>query len=144
MSNDAIVYNKVRATFNDVFGTDSVNAARKTVSEDFPVLPQAFGVPYFFWLIGCTPQEQWDKAVAADRVEQDIPVNHMATFLPEYEPTIKAATNAGLAAVLTYLAKTDAAAEDIEDAEDAEDTEDPADAARADIEQLKLPEAESR
>ena len=46
--------------------------------------------------------------------------------------------------MLTYLAKTDAAAEDIEDAEDAEDTEDPADAARADIEQLKLPEAESR
>ena len=67
-----------------------------------------------------------------------MPVNHMSTFLPEYEPTIKAATNAGLAAVLTYLAKTD----DIED--DAEDPEDPADAARADIGELGLPEAEAR
>lgn len=141
MSNDAIVYNKVRATFDDVFGTESVNAARKTVSEDFPVLPQAFGVPYFFWLIGCTPQEQWDKAVAADRVEQDVPVNHMSTFLPEYEPTIKAATNAGLAAVLTYLAKTEDAECDVDGDEDAED---PAEAARADIGELGLPEAEAR
>ncbi|MCT1627533.1 amidohydrolase [Corynebacterium sanguinis] len=104
LTNDATVYSKVRPTFDAVFGKDSVNAPRKTVSEDFPFIPMAFGVPYFFWLIGCTPREQWDVAVAADRVAEDVPVNHMANFLPEYEPTINAATRAAAAAVLTYLA----------------------------------------
>lgn len=105
LNNDATVYRKVRSTFDDVFGNDSVNAPRKTVSEDFPFIPMAFGVPYFFWLIGCTPRDQWDAAVAADRVDEDVPVNHMANFLPDYEPTIAAANRAAAAAVLTYLAR---------------------------------------
>ncbi|WP_342319993.1 amidohydrolase [Corynebacterium mayonis] len=104
LTNDAIVYHKVRPNFDAVFGTNSVNAPRKTVSEDFPNIPLAFGVPYFFWLIGCTPQQQWDAAVRADRVNEDIPVNHMSTFLPDYEPTIDAANRAAITAVMTYLA----------------------------------------
>ncbi|WP_115686233.1 amidohydrolase [Corynebacterium senegalense] len=105
LSNDAVVYNKVRPNFDAVFGTDSVRAPRKTVSEDFPSIPLAFGVPYFFWLIGCTPRGQWDAAVRSDRVNEDVPVNHMSTFLPEYEPTIDAANRAALTAVMTYLAR---------------------------------------
>ncbi|MDY5785912.1 amidohydrolase [Corynebacterium sp.] len=105
LDNDAIVYNRVRTNFDAVFGTESVNAPRKTVSEDFPNIPMAFGVPYFFWLIGCTPREQWDAAVRADRVNEDVPVNHMSTFLPEYEPTIDAANRAAVVAVMTYLAR---------------------------------------
>ena len=46
-----------------------------------------------------------DKAVAEDRVLEDVPVNHMPTFLPEYEPTITSAAKSGAAAVLTYLAR---------------------------------------
>lgn len=105
LSNDATVYNKVRPSFDAVFGAESVTSPRKTVSEDFPFIPIAFGAPYFFWLIGCTPSEQWDAAVAADRVAEDVPVNHMSTFLPEYEPTIRSASRAAAAAVLTYLAR---------------------------------------
>ncbi|WP_235840580.1 amidohydrolase [Corynebacterium liangguodongii] len=105
LTNDPTVFHRVRPYFDAVFGTDSVNAPRKTVSEDFPFIPMAFGVPYFFWLIGCTPREQWDAAVAADRVAEDIPVNHMATFLPEYEPTIEAANRAAATAVLTFMAR---------------------------------------
>ncbi|WP_165164108.1 amidohydrolase [Corynebacterium qintianiae] len=105
LSNDATVYNKVRPAFDEVFGSDSVNSPRKTVSEDFPFIPIAFGAPYFFWLIGCTPREQWEAAVASDRVTEDVPVNHMSTFLPEYEPTVSSATRAAAAAVLTYLAQ---------------------------------------
>lgn len=105
MSNDAEVYAKVRQSFDEVFKHESAEADRKTVSEDFPVIPLAFDVPYFYWVIGCTPKAQWDEAVAANRVAEDIPVNHMPTFLPDYAPTVKAATNAGLTAVLTYLAQ---------------------------------------
>ena len=72
-----------------------MTADPKTVSEDFPAIPAAFDVPYFFWLVGCTPE--------ADFRRGNIPVNHMPTFLPDYEPTIRSATEAGLVAVLSVL-----------------------------------------
>lgn len=105
LDNDKAVHDTVRATFDEVFGEQSITAEAKTVSEDFPVIGQAFGKPYFFWLVGCTPHDVWDKAVAEDRVLEDVPVNHMPTFLPEYEPTITSAAKSGAAAVLTYLAR---------------------------------------
>ena len=105
LDNDEAVFTRVREQFDAVFGDASVTADPKTVSEDFPVIGQAFGAPYFFWLIGCTPRDIWDKAVEDNRVGEDVPVNHMSTFLPEYEPTIDAATRAGVTAVLSYLAK---------------------------------------
>lgn len=104
LDNDRGAFMTVRSTFDEVFGPDSVDAEPSTVSEDFANIPLAFGVPYIFWLIGSTPRTVWDKAVAENRVITDVPVNHMPTFLPEYEPTVNAATNAAAAAVLTYLA----------------------------------------
>ena len=104
LDNDEDAFHTVRSTFDEVFGVDSIDAEPSTVSEDFANIPLAFGVPYIFWLIGSTPRTVWDKAVAENRVNLDVPVNHMPTFLPEYEPTVHAATHAAAAAVLTYLA----------------------------------------
>ncbi|HKM24777.1 MAG TPA: amidohydrolase, partial [Corynebacterium sp.] len=42
-------------------------------------------------------------AVAENRVKEDVPVNHMNTFLPEYGPTVSATTRAATAGVLAYL-----------------------------------------
>ena len=95
LTNDATLFAQMRPLFDAHFGALSVTADPKTVSEDFPEIPAAFGVPYLFWLIGCTP--------ADDLKRGDIPVNHMPTFLPDYEPTIVSATEAGLVAVLGYL-----------------------------------------
>src|SRR5699024_1237029 len=50
----------VRDTFDAVFGDEVVDAKPSTASEDFCYLPQAWGVPYFFWLVGSTPQELLD------------------------------------------------------------------------------------
>ncbi|WP_151549137.1 MULTISPECIES: amidohydrolase [unclassified Corynebacterium] len=100
--NDPVVYSHVRYTFDEVFGEESVDAKRWTASEDFTNIPRAFGAPYFFWLVGITPREQWDKALAEDNIE-DIPVNHAGDFLPDYEPSVDASTKAALCAVLTYL-----------------------------------------
>ncbi|GAB2503883.1 putative hydrolase YxeP [Corynebacterium atrinae] len=105
IDNDKVVFDHVRPTFDAVFAEQSVDAQRTTVSEDFANLPRAFGVPYLFWVVGCTPRELWDKAVADNRVKEDVPVNHMSTFLPEYEPTVEATTKAAAAAVLAYVAK---------------------------------------
>lgn len=102
-ANDPHVFTRVREQFDAVFGADSTTAKPWTASEDFPNLPEAFGAPYLFWTVGATPRAMWDKAVAADNVEATIPVNHMGTFLPDFEPTVAACTKAAATAVLTYL-----------------------------------------
>ena len=103
INNDLEVFGRVRPAFDAVFGPDSVNAKRTSVSEDFAFIPRAFGVPYLFWTVGCTPQEQWDAALKNNSLDTDVPVNHMSTFLPDYTPTVTATTQAGAAAVLSYL-----------------------------------------
>lgn len=103
IDNDPGVFRAVRPVFDSVFGGESVDAARTTVSEDFATIPRAFGVPYLYWVVGCTPRELWDRAVAENRVDEDVPVNHMSTFLPDFGPTVDAATRAAAASLLTYL-----------------------------------------
>jgi amidohydrolase len=102
--NDPAVHEVVRPVLDEVFGADSVDAPRWTASEDFSEIPRHFGVPYEFLLVGMTDRAQWDAAVAADRVAQDIPSNHSADFLPA-AGTVEAATGAATAAVLAYLWK---------------------------------------
>lgn len=96
LTNDEATYQGIRTLFDAHFSSKSVTSDPKTVSEDFPAIPAAFGVPYFFWLIGCTPQDVWDRG--------ESPVNHMPNFLPDYAPTIRSATEAGLVATLSVLA----------------------------------------
>ena len=92
--NDLAVHEAVREVFDATFGEDSVTGEPNTASEDFCYLPQAWGVPYYYWFVGSTSADQQDNP----------PVNHQADFLPEYEPTAHAATRAAAAAALTYLA----------------------------------------
>lgn len=94
--NDPTATAALRATFDDVFGAASVTPEPSTVSEDFCYLPQAWGVPYVFWFVGSTPADLLDNP----------PVNHQATFLPDFAPTVYAATTAGAAAALTFLARS--------------------------------------
>nr|WP_240394056.1 amidohydrolase [Corynebacterium lactis] len=103
--NDADVFAKIRPVFDGVLGDDSVDATAWTASEDFSNIPRALGSPYVYWTVGATPRDQWAAAVAADRVVEDIPSNHMPNFLPDFEPTVHASTAAAASAVLAYLAK---------------------------------------
>jgi amidohydrolase len=100
--NDPGVHETVRPVFDAVFGEGSQDAARWTASEDFSEIPRHFGVPYEFWLTGCTDRDAWDAAVASDRVAQDIPGNHSPHFLPA-PGTVDTATRAAIAGVLAYL-----------------------------------------
>lgn len=101
--NDDSVYERVRPAFDAVFGDESVTMTPWTASEDFSDIPRGLGSPYVYWTIGATPRDEWDAAVAADRVVEDIPSNHMPTFLPDIEPTVESATNAAAVAVLAML-----------------------------------------
>lgn len=144
--NDPVVYSHVRYTFDEVFGEESVDAQRWTASEDFSNIPRAFGAPYFFWLVGVTPREQWEAALAEDRLE-DIPVNHAGDFLPDYEPSVRATTSAALSAVLTYLVNLDSHAEQSRPAESNVPTELPSDPTEvhgeAAVSTANLPHAEA-
>lgn len=101
--NSTEVFAKVRPLFDAHFGAQSATATPWSASEDFSHIPRFFGCPYLFWFVGATPADQWDAAEASGTIAETIPVNHMGTFLPDFSPTVKAAQEAGLIAVLAYL-----------------------------------------
>lgn len=105
-SNDAQVTKKVTDAFESHFGSEAVrHASRQTASEDFSRIPDAFGVPYTYWLLGgCDPQK-YQSAAAGGRVEQDIPANHSPFFAPVIDPTLSMGVQAHVVAALAYLRK---------------------------------------
>ena len=99
------VFDTVRPEFDKIFGEDSIDMEPWTASEDFPVLPKHFGVPYLLWTVGITPRPQWQRAEAAGRLDIDIPTNHNPAFLPELS-TLTVGAKAAATAVLSCLGHT--------------------------------------
>lgn len=105
-SNDPAVTEQVRAAFSAHFGADSVHQAeRQTASEDFSRIPDAFGVPYTFWLVGGVDPGTYRAAAAKGTVTQDIPGNHSPFFAPVIDPTLSMGVQAHVVAALSYLSK---------------------------------------
>jgi hippurate hydrolase len=103
-SNDAAVTERVRAAFSAHFGADSVHRAeRQTASEDFSRIPDAFGAPYTFWLLGGADPDAYRAAAAKGTVNQDIPANHSPFFAPVIDPTLSMGVQAHVVAALSYL-----------------------------------------
>ncbi|MEV4990841.1 amidohydrolase [Pseudarthrobacter sp. LMD1-1-1.1] len=103
-SNDAEANARVAAAFTRAFGMDAVyRTTPQTASEDFSRIPDAFGIPYVYWVVGSVPPETYRRAVANGTVEADIPANHSPSFLPAVDPTLRVATRAQAAAALAYL-----------------------------------------
>jgi hippurate hydrolase len=104
--NDPEVTEKITSAFRSHFGSETVfDLGRVTASEDFSHIPDALGTPYTYWGVGCIDAEQYERALKAGRVEQEIPVNHSEYFAPVIEPTLSAGTQALVVAALTSLAK---------------------------------------
>src|SRR5689334_5906317 len=96
----------ITSAFRSHFGAETVfDLGRQTASEDFSDIPNGLGTPYSYWGVGCTDPEKYERALAAGRVDQDIPVNHSEFFAPVIEPTLSHGTQALVVAALTYLAK---------------------------------------
>ncbi|MHC6228539.1 amidohydrolase [Arthrobacter sp. MMS24-T111] len=103
-SNDPEANARVTAAFTTTFGADAVyRTAPQTASEDFSRIPDAFGAPYVYWVVGSVPRETYRQAVATGAVDTDIPANHSPFFLPAVDPTLRVATQAQAAAALAYL-----------------------------------------
>lgn len=92
--NDPEVTATVTAAFVEHFGPERVKKLDPiTASEDFSVIPDAFGVPYSYWGFGgFTP-------------DQRAYPNHNPAFGPALQPTLRTGTEAAVVAVLAYLGK---------------------------------------
>ncbi|WP_308466853.1 amidohydrolase [Rathayibacter soli] len=96
--NDSDATQRVMAAFRERFGAENVvDPGAVSGSEDVGQLATAAGVPLVYWLIGGSDPQQFAKAVAAGRVEMDIPSNHSPYFAPVLQPTL----DTGVAALET-------------------------------------------
>jgi amidohydrolase len=103
-SNDAAVTTKITAAFTTHFGAAAVQKALpQTASEDFSRIPDAFGVPYTFWLLGGADPETYRAAVGQGTVSRDIPANHSPFFAPVPDPTLSVGVQAQVVAALSCL-----------------------------------------
>jgi amidohydrolase len=102
--NDAEVTEKVAAAFSSQFGEQARELPLQTASEDFSDIPGALGIPYTYWGIGGIDPGSYERARAAGKIAEDIPVNHSATFAPVIQPTLDTGTSALVVAALAWLA----------------------------------------
>ncbi|AXH95386.1 amidohydrolase [Ornithinimicrobium avium] len=72
-------------------------------SEDFSVLPDAWGVPYTYWGFGAFDGQEWARA-EAEGSTADLPSNHSPRFAPVIQPTLDTGVRAMVAAALAWLA----------------------------------------
>lgn len=96
--NDPDVNARVTGAFVDHFGAERVKKLEPiTASEDFSIIPDAFGVPYCYWGFG------------GFTVGTPTLPNHNPGFGPVMQPTLRTGTEAAVAAVLAYLGKDEQA-----------------------------------
>lgn len=96
------VFDIVRPSFDEAFAEESQDMEPWTASEDFPVIPKSFGVPYLLWTVGITPRSLWTRAERAGRLDVDVPINHSPAFLPCLT-TLPTGVRAAAVAVLSCL-----------------------------------------
>ncbi|GAA4895014.1 M20 family metallopeptidase [Tessaracoccus lubricantis] len=92
--NDPEVTSRVHEAFVAHFGADRVaDLDPVPASEDFSVLPTAFGVPYTYWGIG------------GFLPDQPVFPNHNPGFAPAMQPTLTTGSEAAVVAALSWLGK---------------------------------------
>ncbi|OKX87954.1 amidohydrolase [Corynebacterium glutamicum] len=92
-SNDESVTAQIRAAFDDFFGENSIDLAQVPASEDFSIIPDAFGIPYSYWGLGGFADQQ------------NAPGNHSPAFAPDMQPTLDRGVEALVVAASAWLVK---------------------------------------
>ena len=101
--NDDDVSAKVTEALRAQFGDAVFEQSQQTASEDFSIVPSAFGVPYAYWTVGGVSKERLEKAESCDDPADQIAPNHSPFFYPDIDPTLETGTKAHLAAALAWL-----------------------------------------
>lgn len=106
--NDPVETEYVACVHEGVFGCEAVvPMGPNTASEDFGVLAAAAQVPSVFWFFGGNDPEEFQTALFADRLSEDIPQNHSSLFAPVPDTTITAGVQAMTSVALAYLKGSD-------------------------------------
>lgn len=103
-SNDPHATERVTRAFTEVFDEKVRTMEPQTASEDFSDIPSALGVPYTYWGLGGIEEDAYQRAAAAGRISQDVPVNHSPKFAPVVQPTLDVGTKALVVAAMAWLA----------------------------------------
>lgn len=91
--NDGDATDTVREAFDAYFGDESSDLDAVPASEDFSIIPDAFGVPYSYWGLGGFS----DMSTAVG--------NHNPAFAPDIQPTLDRGAEAIVVAASAWLAK---------------------------------------
>lgn len=103
-TNDEEATERVADVFRTHFSADRVHTVGPaSASEDFGSFGAQWGVPSVFWFVGGTDPEVYEKAKAANRLNE-IPSNHSPHFLPVLHPTLKTGVEAMVVAARAWLA----------------------------------------
>lgn len=89
--NDAASTEQVRAAFDEYFEADAVDMEPLAGSEDFSIVPNAFGAPYVYWALGGFADHE------------HAPGNHSPNFVPDLQPTLDRGMEAIIVAVSPWL-----------------------------------------
>jgi amidohydrolase len=106
VSNDAEATERVAAAFTAHFGAERVTPGPvASASEDFSLFGERGGFPYVFWFVGGTDPAAFAAAMAAGRIQQDIPFNHSPLYAPEQDPTMATGIEALVTAARVWLGR---------------------------------------
>lgn len=95
---------RLRDRFTAEWGETSViDHGTVAGSEDVGILAQATAAPLVFWITGGADPVAVATAMAAGRLEQDIPSNHSPYYAPVLHPTIERGVSALVIAARTFL-----------------------------------------
>ena len=105
VTNDAATTTTVGKAFVKHFGADrAMEGPVATASEDFGLFGSRGGFPSMFWFVGGADPVIFQQALAANRINEDIPFNHSPRYAPIQHPTITTGIEAMLVAAMCWLA----------------------------------------
>lgn len=99
--NDPDATARVQAAFDAEFGEQHEPLEPVSASEDFSLLPAAWGAPYVFWMFG---------GFDAETMATSSPSNHAPNFIPVAQPTLDTAVRALVTAALAWLGRPEPSA----------------------------------
>ena len=107
LTNDIGATDLVALALTKALGSDRViEGPLVPASEDFGILGEQGGFPSVFWFVGGADPDTFYAALAAGRVNEDIPSNHSPHYAPVQDPTIAAGIEAMITASMCWLAPT--------------------------------------
>lgn len=105
--NDGPTVRRLRAHFAEHLDAELRTPEPEGGSEDFSVVPDAFGAPHVYWGLGAFDADDWRRAEEAGTEATDFPTPHAATFAPVLQPTLDTGVSAPVTAALGWVGKQD-------------------------------------